>query len=480
MISVGQTVSHKVFGNGEVVRRRRGGYDLLVRFSDGLDRWAVHHDLTVIKDAQNGSKTSISQESPGSDERLSSASVVHQARPQGAPNLVDLNRLRSPAKQLDTTETPGSLDTPLKDSHICRRMIEAFRLGIVPTDCLTQFTFGRELQIQLFDQWLHSKDTNNLFLFGTYGSGKTHLQNYLAQVLLANGYATATVIIDHQESPLYKPKRVFSEIVKSFRFPIDGSRVGGFREFVQSSLLKGGLRDHLHFSQMADCENELQWSWIECRESYTRPMAWESYEYGSRLNRFTHLPSLPDFGTATNVYCYLISGLGHAAIHQQNLRGLAVFFDEAESVDLNRGANFLKALTRTANNDPRLTDPEALWTTGLTFGLNYRSIPFIYRRPTGLNLVFAFTDQHSLERISSIGEFLKLDLDPISQSAIREMQERLCRVYGVAYGDGALAIDSSVVQRLLREFNANHSDSTRMSVKAVVEFLDFRRFRGPS
>lgn len=88
MISVGQTVSHRIFGKGKVVRRRRGGYDLLVRFSDGLDRWAVHHDLTVIKDSQNGLERNMSQESPGSNEHLPSAPAPHPSRQKGSPSQI--------------------------------------------------------------------------------------------------------------------------------------------------------------------------------------------------------------------------------------------------------------------------------------------------------------------------------------------------------------------------------------------------------
>ncbi len=73
---------------------------------------------------------------------------------------------------------PGIGVPPNIERFKSRRMVEAFRLGIVPYDCVSDFIFGRAEEIQILTDWLDQPDSNAMLTVGEYGTGKTHLLHY--------------------------------------------------------------------------------------------------------------------------------------------------------------------------------------------------------------------------------------------------------------------------------------------------------------
>ncbi|MBI4491974.1 MAG: DUF2791 family P-loop domain-containing protein [Chloroflexi bacterium] len=357
-----------------------------------------------------------------------------------------------------------------------RRMVEAFRLGIVPSDCTDDWIFGRETEIKRLLAWLRNEAEPSLLLVGAYGSGKTHLVHYTFWRALRQGYAAAYVEMDPNESPFHRPKRVYSRIVYSFRFPIKGSQQPGrFRDFLAGALSQGLLRDHACFRHLrsyalSSAERELLWEWIEGAESAARPS--EGASPGTSSGSWTSLgfppvPALYDHQTAANIYCYLLSGLGAAAIQAFGLRGLVVLFDEAETLwsgsgyQSARASNFFSALVETAKDNPRLLlDPEA---AGYTYARNAPSIPFLYQAHSGLKLLFAFTEVQA--------SMPQLHLDRLSDAALESMFDNIGRLYEQAYGFRASQADVERARRLV----TRHSGRTRLFVKGCVEALDLLR-----
>lgn len=381
-----------------------------------------------------------------------------------------------------------------------RHMIEAFRLGIVPYDAVEDFTFGRDKEIKRINEWLSSNNESTLFIVGEYGTGKTHLLHYTISHALRTGYAVAWVELDPNESPFHKPKRVYQQLAKNFQYLTFDGEIKGFRDFVKTVVDKGGFSDHVYFSFVRKFQNgypshlDELWSWLEAAEPKSFKPFFE-HRKGPRLV----FPGLYDFSKAANIYCYLLSSLGWAAKSKLGLKGLVLVFDEAEIVSLSNSIhqdsmarNFLKALIRTANDDQDLEgDP-------LEAGLSYcimgegHKIPFLYKKPSGLKLLFAFTSldwnymtfyQQSYQQGRWVWHAVKqpideeftniptINLSPLSKQTLRRIVEKICGIYMDAYSQSNEILADKVLKKIPLD-----RKSPRLFVKSVVEALDLLRF----
>ena len=420
-----RVVNHPKYGRGVVQESRYKGFELRVEFDDGVTRWVRLDEIT------------------------------ESIMPPPVPS------------------SPQPIPPPMSQSFESRRMIEAFRCGIVPHDCVQDFTFGRDREIQQLMEWLRDPDKSTLLLVGEYGTGKTHLLDYTYWYALHENFAVARVEMDPNEVPFHKPKRVYARLVQTFRFRsiIDG-QFKGFRDFLKETLALGAFEDHEYFCHLIGrTSDENLWDWIEAREAGGKP--WGYWE----------LPSMYDYSTAANIYCYLLSALGWAARNILGLSGLLLIFDEAEALDMSyyyqfeKGLNFLKALTRTASDDAQLLEPPYKSYAGLDYcGRRGQHIPFLYRQPSGLKLLFAFT-QAGDEIISAFTqagveiERARIDLQPLSDAALKEVFENICLLYDSAYD---FLEEDLTIDRIFKRVTAQ-GGRTRLFVKVVVEALDLAR-----
>jgi len=344
-------------------------------------------------------------------------------------------------------------------------MIEAFRCGIVPHDCVQDFTFGRDHEIQQLMEWLRDPDKSTLLLVGEYGTGKTHLLDYTYWYALHENFAAARVEMDPNEAPFHKPKRVYARLVQTFRFrsKTDG-QFKGFRDFLKETLASGAFKDHEYFRHLIGRTSEENlWDWIEAREA------------GGKPPDYSQLPSMYDFSTAANIYCYLLSALGWAARNILGLSGLLLVFDEAEALDMpyyqyyhyqfKKGLNFLNALVGTARGDAQLLKPPDSMNTGLDFCRFGSHIPFLYCQPSGLQLLFAFAQA----RVKIDGA--RIDLQPLSDAVLKEVFEHICLLYDDAY---EFLEEDLTIDRIFKRVTAQ-GGRTRLFVKGAVEALDLAR-----
>jgi len=362
-------------------------------------------------------------------------------------------------------------------------MIEAFRLGIVPHDCINEFTFGRNSETKELLSWLDSPAASTLLLIGEYGTGKSHLLHYAYSRALHEGFAVALVDMDPNEAPFRKPKRVYRRLVQTFKYlPERHAPAKGFRDFVRAILAEGALRRDEYFGHLTSTTtDEKLWDWIEGQEAAVRP--WDPRYEG----RYSHLPGLYDYSTAVNVYCHLLSTLGWAAVQILGLKGLLLLFDEAEGIGVydyayqeEKNHLFLKALIRTAASDERLLGSP--WKTSLDYCGYASRVPFLHQSPSGLKLLFAFT---SLEwnyvhywgqrvgdpRVPELQSATELELEPLSDEALQEVFREICLRYDSAYDflEGDLTI-SHIFDHI-----ASRAGRTRLFVKGAVEALDLVR-----
>lgn len=422
-----RVILHSRYGRGLVIGTRHNEFELRVQFSEGEPRWV----------------------------RLDQVSEV--TPPEASP---------VPTESLPTrilSETPKA-----------RRMLEAFRMGIVPFDCVADFTFGRETEVKTLNKWLDrsSADQNAMLIVGNYGTGKTHRLNHLYNLALEQGFAAAHVEMDLNEVPFHRPKRVYNRLLRTLKFKsLADQKIGGFRELVVQCLGRGSLRDHPFLRFFLTEHKEQNWEWIEGSEKQNRPLRGEGrFEYDSRM------PSLYDTTTAANLYCNILSALGWAASEALGLKGLCLIFDESEIIgfrhyytyQIDNGFNFLRALIRTANNDPRLARfPES---SGLTFARN-NPVPFIHKTPTHLKTVFAFTPSPFLDAVDDLASIPRVDLEPLSDRALQELTQQIRRLYMEAY-EYALPL---ALYDQVTDYLQSMRSYTRQFVKACVEALDLGR-----
>lgn len=444
MIKTGIQVKHPIYGIGTVEGSRYGGFQLYVRFQNGKKVWLRQDELSL----------SISQD------KLSES--------QG--DLSDNTRPKSNGNATVRQEK--------KSSFKSRRMIEAFRLGIVPFDCVEDFTFGRHEEIGEVKQWLGDQNDSSLVIYGDYGTGKTHLFNHIYALALQSGYAVAYVSMSQDESPFHKPKRVYAELVKTFRALTAKETILNYRQFIRSVLDKGGFQDHIYFRHLANGAHDVVWDWIEANEAAGRPVEWIESSWGSKVPHLIQVPGLYDQAKAANIYCYLLSSLGYAAKRYFGLKGLLLLFDESEWIDnVNytyqqlMAYNFLKGLILTANEDRLLLSRpyESIQIYDLEYARYAKDTPFLYKNNCGLKLLFAFTDSSIMSQVSELQGFKSICLSKLGIEFVQSLSQKLCSVYVESYPDfifGELDLDLE-----------DCDQSTRIIVKKVVESLDIHRFQ---
>jgi hypothetical protein len=429
-ISRGDEVQHATHGRGIVLTLRHGTYECLVRFGD-RERWIR------------------------------------------AVDLAQLGRRREPPTG-PTRKRPRTIT----DSNTIKSLFEAFRLGIVPHRHIADWTFGRTEQTDFILGWLGDQGSGSLVLEGAYGSGKSHLLEYVYAQALERGYAVATVGFDPSESPAAFPKRVYRRLVQSIRVPVAG-RVLEFREALREAAERPS-------SSVLDRHSLLGPLLHLIREGKAPPRLWEELE--GRRERAEFL-SLYDHTTSANQYCYLLTGLGHLFAVALGVRGMTILFDEVETAQTyeygyqwRRSLNFLRGLSLAANDHPELLD-EAVdkrgdahkgETTGLVYS-GHNPVPYLFAIPSFLKVVFAITPG------AFTTEFLKwhpdqpvLELPRLGSQALRMLFGAMHDAYSSVYG---ASLDPAERTRAFEEVGTRtEMQSTRLFIKALVEVLDFRRF----
>ncbi len=473
-------VYHERFGFGVPVESRHNRFEYLIRFDEGPMRWVRADTLKLASEvdaaeiaakAEEAGRTSQDGEVPAAPARRRRPMKRRAVRADAAPAPVRGRRpIPSPKMHADEAivVSPPSDDERFR----ARRMIEALRLGIVPRDCAWDFTFGREEETAVITDWLAGSE-GVLLLEGAYGVGKTHLLDFTYGTALNGGYAVARVQVNPNETPFSKPKRIYGQLVAGLKYvdPSDGS-TGDFAKLMRTIVERGGLKNHEFFSHLADEDDPALWEWIAGRE----PSAYPYNKYASPPYNW-YLPGMYDYGTAANIYTYLLSGISRGACDALGLKGLLLLFDESESIaqyiyqyEVQKSHSFVQALTLTANDDPVLREfPNR--GTDLDYCKVGRSLHrFIYRVPTHLKIVFAMTPHTGPLWLRDESGVRSLTLAPLEEVPCERICHGVVGLYRAAYGDDVTAkVAAGEVLDAVDGFQ------TRGFVKGCVEALDLAR-----
>lgn len=420
-------VYHHKYGKGIVTETRNKGFELKVTFEDNISRWVRYSELITLE--------------PG----------------------VEYKEVKDENSDIELS----------KEQFKSRRIIEALRLGIVPLDCVEQLTYGREKEIAKIKEWLESDEHPVLLLVGGYGTGKTHLLQYTMVKALKEKYAVTWLEMDPNETPFHKPKRVYKQALKNFKYSLGvDQEIMGFRDFLSKALNKGAFKDHIYFKFLMGNMTEEVWNWIEAQEPCPKPICSQKESF-NRLY-YNHFPPLYDYSKASNIYCYLLSSLGWAAKEIFGLNGFVLIFDEAEVLTMNyykyqteNGFNFLKALIKTARNESLLIENLSKSNLNdITKSIPFQ-VPFLYKQPSALKILLGSTSVEML----NIKDIMRIDLKPLSKEAFKELFQHVYAIYHEAYALPGRKLSIHNVISLLEKYK----DNTRVTVKALVEALDMAR-----
>ncbi len=419
-------ISHPVFGEGKIVDTRLLGQQLKVEFKDGFTLWLSSEGLRIFE---------------------------------------------------KTEETI--------DEIVARRMIEAFRIGIVPHQDVERFTFGREREIKMIERAIKNLEAGSggvYLIEGEYGSGKSHLLEYIRHWATKAELATTYCELDPREVSPHRPKRVYRELVHNLRYIDNGTEVT-FRDILRKAVTLD-LADHQFFTPVLKKLNrfdrdsamsEVFWQWIEGES--TKEYA-TLYKGPYRLPGAQKIPALYDFSTASDFYCYIISGLSYI-LRNLKMKGLVLLVDEAESVThlwnliaVDRGLSFLEGLIRTAQNEQILKEVDQRLIHN-----RVRTTPYIYK-DSYILLFIATTpivgEYSYAKMVNLIGE--RLVLNPLREANLVELFESLCFIYYKAYKDFDLKAEWK--QRLLNSALRKKDIGIRFFIKYWVEGLDCLRWKG--
>ena len=423
-----QLIEHRIYGKGEVIESRYKGFELHVKFADGLLRWIRRDEVRFL------------------------------------------------------TETPvlSKLEVPEpimpKEEFKARQMIEAFRLGIVPHEHIEEFTFGRDEEIERIKNWLNRQNEGSQMVIGEYGTGKTHLLEYIYLIALKNNWAVSLVELDPQELPFHKPKRIYEAAINSFRFKKDGYQCD-FREFLRAIVESDNfykLEEHKYLRSAIrriteGGDNEYFWEWIEGHPT----------RYG--------YPPMYEYSTSANIYCYILSGIGWAARNIMGLDGFLILFDEAESVDRSNYAyyqnnkvwNVLKGLILMSSNDERLLRetivrqyyPQGYW--GVHTGLQYSGrfqVRFLWKNPCYVKSIFAFVPYQEILGGKPIKDIPPLEIENVEEEFLNRISKRISLIYEQAYNT---TINHELLPRI---YELLPRTNIRMFIKSAVYAFDLLHF----
>lgn len=444
-------VYHPIFGRGSVLRQRWLGTELLVKFdSTGLTLWIKRKEIKIIEGNQK---------------------VLHKPPPLKAEPISG-------------------------GDHKSRRMIEAFRLGIVPKFAVKDFTFGRETEIAKFTH-LKNEYYNHrgqaILLEGEYGSGKTHFMDYMACILYNEGFAVSEVELHPIAGTPSRPKQIYREIVTNFSVRLEGTNLG-FLDFIKLALDIELPKYHPILTPFFRLlrrtpDSPILLSYI-CGEPMDR-------DYLNSLKKW-QLPVLLDHTSSADIYTNLLNTFAYI-LRILGSQGFALFLDEGEGVFFSyyyyysrwvMGLAFLRGLIFTAMNKKEALTLDDLKDSPIypvgkqdAYGWVHsgvRPMPYAYKLPSNLFVVVAFTPLMRDEYLRLLHDTPSekwIPLHNLTSDAYEKILNDILKLYKKAYP--GFNIDKNIESKLSSKFLRDcEKTDVRFFIENLINELDIIRHYG--
>ena len=221
-------IRHNQWGSGTVLNELSGGHQLLVNF-DGYGKIQVlQKDCEKVQDVElEKTNETISrfidivkknQKGILKNKIISELNIPEHIFNETFQKIIRLPEYHFIPNEQDSKNFKIKFipEIEASDSLKNKKIVEAFRLGIVPTFAVREITVGREKQIKKVEKWL-AKNDESVMIVGQYGQGKSHIIRFIKEKALEEGYLVGYCDIG-EESQMHKPKSVFNTLMKSLVF----------------------------------------------------------------------------------------------------------------------------------------------------------------------------------------------------------------------------------------------------------------------
>jgi hypothetical protein len=410
-----------------------------------------------------------------------------------------------PAPTSAPTHAPGPpLDLSIPERE---RLVEALRLGVIPAGHVQWYTVGRDEVLAAVRRDLDATATRGQMriLVGDYGTGKSHLLEWIREEALARGFLVGSVALDDREVTCAHPKRIYRRLVADMAYPErTGSGIGsgsphraGLAPLLDELLATGefprdGGRPDFHpyldaaLHKLAAArakklydQEELVIEWIEGHPSAES----ETTNHILRALRGPRLPAMPDYRTFGHVYGYLLGGLACVA-RRAGYSGLVLLLDEAEFFQTLSKANqafarhVLACLALASRGANRVCFEAAALVKGGQAA--HRKFPFVSSEDQPLYTVVCLTPVEQIRAILGAlvpFEQVSVELAPLAPADYQELFRRLTAAYPVPERQRALldALAEPMGKALFAGVQVDALRNPRAVMKLIVEFLDVLR-----
>lgn len=503
--AVGERVRHEAYGNGTVVasvfgRRVRVQFD----HAADLPRTIRNRELQSL----NGLHTSEAAPKP---EARGKAAPEPPARttPSGpattpAPSSTPT---RPPAPTPPADEAlataaqpatgPGVIPLPAappdptpKGDPDLLQVLEALRLGVVPSTHVRDYTVSRSSELAEIDRLLDAAGGARV-VWGDYGAGKSHMLDAAQQLASERGYATSRIVLDPREVPPTHPKRLYRALVNRLALPGEAGR--GLAPLL-TKLAKSaphrnpwGERRSRFFSPYLFALTDGGIDFVGWLNDYVHGDDVRSGDVNEvlKINGWTgdRVLALQDYRTFGRMYVHMLGTLASWS-RDAGYKGLVLLIDEVELVDdltpdqMHHALEVLKHLVAVTvpEDDLAFSPEEDLYKGGNQV---HREIPLKFEPDQPLITLFALTPldeiRNAFARIIRTDRY-DLPLTPIGHTTVPELIERIVKLYRKAYPGFTLTPDQarSICDRIMDAVN-DGEDSPRAIVRGTVFMLDAAR-----
>jgi len=456
-------IYHQRFGYGLILDVRRGGREYYIEYeSTPLKMWLSSSEVILI-DSQGLGPVDVEGEISEGLEKLISDSDKR-----------DVN-----------IEQKISIDS---ETYSAKKMIEAFRLGVVPYEEIDNFTFNREKETKQVFKALNEVSKKGgviRVVKGEYGTGKSHFLEFIKQRALNEGWVVARTEFDPFEVKPQNPKAVYHALLVSLQAKNNGSKnlTKILAEATAQSDIYRKFKDlnHPYFSRLFEI--------LRYSKSFDKLILWQWF-LGDQINipvvrdycRDKKLPSLLPYYSSAPIVCNILGGLSVIA-KMMGYKGLLLIIDEAESIAniqgyyIEKAENFILGLKLAVLGSKR----SKLSNKDLVHPTRGVDLNYVFSDHSYLATIFAMTPRPAesetiLEKIFS--EKWIIHLNTLSQSDFLSLIKSLVDIYQVALpSDRKFSINQMkklndyIFQRTETRFH-----SLRLMIKFVIEILDILRY----
>lgn len=406
-------------------------------------------------------------------------------------------RFRLPAKEFDANHgiTPPQLAplprrdvAPQTDQFRARQTLEALRVGIVPLQDAETLTIGLESErVTLKRAFDRSRERSGdvLAVIGDYGFGKSHFIELAAKRGLRENFLVAMASLDLMEVPPSKAHKMYEALVTSIQYPDTDQR--GLGPLIRKALADDRIvRQFVALCPREPAECPLASTLLALQDcpsqsALDETILWLSGVAKPQAEMKTCLKKPPRLyltGENARQYTYLLTGISLLA-SLAGYSGMAVLLDESEHYSLlkagqrERADSFFKAMIVGALgiSNGRISPREIPDHTRVAYPVSYNDEP---------HMLFLFALTESADRMP-VGTWLapsnlvRLD-DRYIEKDIREFFDNLRRYHAIAYAYPPENLRSEPVSQhapaYLSRALAQHRINLRQLIRTAVSVCD--------